>query len=550
MRDGTLLRGNLYLPAGDPAPAPCIVTMTPYGADAHHERARYFAENGLNYLVVDVRGRGNSDGVFRPLIQEADDGYDIVQWAAELPECDGQVAMKGGSYSGYCQWATASRKPPALRTIVPIASPYIGVDFPMRRNIFAPYILRWLAYVEAKTPQAQLFADEGFWSRLFYDWHVSGRPFAELDRMLGREHPLFQEWLQHPEPDDYWDAHNPTHDQYAAIDVPVLTITGHYDDDQLGALEHHRRHLEAGGKDHFVLIGPWDHAGTGAPPEQTGGLVLGEASRIDIQRLHLDWYRWTMLGGERPELLERPITYYVMGAERWQHTDAFGGISEASLVLHLDSDGTANSLDTPGVLGERPGEGPPDCFEHDTGLLDGPAAQAELLADGASLFDQSLHAALDGQLLVYQTAPFESEIVIAGRFALSAWIAIDSPDADFYVTISEVQHDGSVLRLSTDLMRARYRTDARRPYLVTTREPLHYDFDQFTFVARTIAAGSRLRLTIAPGGHVVDATFAERNFGGGGSVAAEAAAVGGPVTVNLYHDAAHPSMLHVPVDAA
>src|SRR5215475_6321872 len=103
MRDGVRLNATLYTPRNQKGSAPCIFTLTPYIGQNYHERGVYFAAHGLPFLTVDVRGRGNSEGEFRPFIQEAHDGYDVVEWLAAQPYCNGKVAMWGGSYAGYDQ---------------------------------------------------------------------------------------------------------------------------------------------------------------------------------------------------------------------------------------------------------------------------------------------------------------------------------------------------------------------------------------------------------------------------------------------------------------
>src|SRR5687768_841218 len=97
MRDGVHLNATLYLPKGQANPSASIVTMTPYVSDTYHDRGMFFAAAGLPFVVVDVRGRGNSEGVFRPRIQEARDGHDVVQWLGTQPYCNGKVGMWGGS---------------------------------------------------------------------------------------------------------------------------------------------------------------------------------------------------------------------------------------------------------------------------------------------------------------------------------------------------------------------------------------------------------------------------------------------------------------------
>src|SRR5262245_22791164 len=77
MRDGVELAATLYTLRSQRAAAPCIVTLTPYVAQMWHEFGVYFASNGYSFLAVDVRGRGNSGGLFRPHLNEAADGHDL-----------------------------------------------------------------------------------------------------------------------------------------------------------------------------------------------------------------------------------------------------------------------------------------------------------------------------------------------------------------------------------------------------------------------------------------------------------------------------------------
>jgi uncharacterized protein len=99
-------------------------------------------------------------------------------------------------------------------------------------------------------------------------------------------------------------------------------------------------------------------------------------------------------------------------------------------------------------------------------------------------------------------------------------------------------------------MRARYREGLRTPKLITSAAPLLYDFQRFTFVSRTIRRGHRLRLVVAPLGRLIETTFSQKNYNGGGVVAEESVADARPVTVRLFHDSAHPSALYIPLGSA
>jgi putative CocE/NonD family hydrolase len=552
LRDGIHLIGTRYKPKSQNRAAPCIMALTPYASDSCHEYAAYFARRGLPFIVVDCRGRGNSEGEFQPLIQEAKDGYDVVEWLASQPYCNGKVGMWGGSYVGYDQWATAKEAPVHLSTIVPSASVAPGIDFPMRNNIFQPYAVQWLALTRGRASQFQLFRDSKIWSDIYSGWHTSGRPFRELNAFAGQESKIFQTWLAHPEPDEFWDQHCPTAEENTRLEIPILTITGIYDDDQPGALWHYQQHMRSASAEararHYLVVGPWDHlAACGNRRAEFGGLQVGEEGLLDLSRLHLEWYSWAMLDGPKPEFLKKQVAYYVMGAERWQYADTLEEATERYEPLFLDSPGNADDVFRSGSLERRPGRGPPDTYRYNPGECNGPEVEAEARASGGSLVDQSLTFALRGKQLIYHSAPFERDTEICGFFKLSVWIAIDCPDTDFYVSVHEIGLDGSSIRLSTDALRARYREGLRTPKLIDTKGPLHYDFERFTFIARQIKRGHRLRLIIAPIGRIVEATFVQKNYNGGGVVAEESQSDAKPVTVRVFHDEAHPSALYAPI---
>ena len=76
MRDGVKLNATVYRPHEQKEKLPVIFELTPYISDSYHERATYFAQHGYVFAIVDVRGRGNSEGKFNPFYQEPQDGHE------------------------------------------------------------------------------------------------------------------------------------------------------------------------------------------------------------------------------------------------------------------------------------------------------------------------------------------------------------------------------------------------------------------------------------------------------------------------------------------
>jgi len=136
MSDGTVLRADIYTPAnadGSPAkgPFPVVMTQSPYGKDAGLGAVgqdgtgefAYLVQRGYIDVVADVRGAGDSQGswgLFDPI--QAQDGAELVRWAAKLPGADGKVGLYGSSYLGIDQLLTASRvgKHSPLKPIFPV----------------------------------------------------------------------------------------------------------------------------------------------------------------------------------------------------------------------------------------------------------------------------------------------------------------------------------------------------------------------------------------------------------------------------------------------
>jgi len=142
MRDGVELAADIYRPEGD-GKVPALVGISHYGKEVQamaltlppHKRPspvwdgcieagdiREIVGRGYGHVIADVRGSGGSGG---EMIGNYDLGgdsigkdiYDLVQWLAEQPWCNGNVGMVGISYFATVQIMAALEKPPALKAI-------------------------------------------------------------------------------------------------------------------------------------------------------------------------------------------------------------------------------------------------------------------------------------------------------------------------------------------------------------------------------------------------------------------------------------------------
>ncbi len=563
MRDKVELNATLYFPKtkdGAPSKTPLIFTLTPYISDTYHARAAYFASHGYAFALVDVRGRGNSGGEFEPFANEARDGHDVVEWLAQQPFCDGKVAMWGGSYAGFDQWATAKELPPHLATIVPAAAPHPPLDYPSFNNVGETYDVRWFTFTSGRASQANLFGDEKFWRTKFLDAHRKHIAFKTLDSFVGNPSANFQRILKHPMADAYYDAMAPSREQFQKITLPILTITGQYDGDELGALTFYRDHianasLETRGK-HFLIIGPWDHAGTRTPTDEVVGIKFGSAAIVDLNDLHRQWYDWILKSGPKPEFLKNQVAYYLLapgnaGANgEWKYADSFEGLTANPKTFYLEAGiGLGNDVFRSGFMHEsRPKESAlmiqPGKFTYDP--LDtkrGENVEGIDPKEKTAGIDQTYALSIGNDGLVYHSEPLPNETPLVGSPALTLWVSIDTPDVDLSADLYEIQPDGTSIALWSDIRRLRYRESLREAKLVKPGEIVRCDFGPGLFVARRLMKGSRLRLVVSSPNSI----FWQKNYCSGGVVAEETAKDARPCHVQIYHDAARPSAIQLPL---
>ncbi len=548
LRDGVHLAAMIWKPARITKPLTTVMLMTPYMSQNAQSMAAQYVQAGYVFVAVDVRGRGNSEGVFTPLRGNGPDGADVIEWLAKQPWSDGRVAMTGGSYLGMVQWQVMAEHPRHLVAAMPTAAVYPGFDFPVQRGIEYPYAIQWLAYTSGKTTSEEVFTDDKFWLGKWVDAYEAQQPLSALADAAGTNRDASLEWLDHHTYDGYWEAYNPKPADYAAIHIPVLTITGYFDADQPGALRYYQEFMRYAPADarahHYLLMGPWDHAGTRHPQKQLGGLSFAENSVLDITKLQIAWLDWVLKGGKRPTALSDQVNYYAWGegADEWRHAASLGALTSHAKRLYFSSPaGPADDIYHAGRLVAAPlTDEPPDGFVSDPGKLQDAAT---LMAMNDDDYLTTQHNAFGGNRVVYVSDPLPDTEMLAGWPRISASIALDTPDVDLGADFQLLLPDGKMVLLGTDMVRARFRQDISKETPVTPGVVDEYLFDGFYYMVRQLPKGARIRVVVYP----IDDPYVERNYNGGGRLGHETAADAKVAHVSLHLDAAHPSFIELPL---
>ena len=257
MRDGVILRVNVYLPAGE-GPWPVLLCAHPYGKDRVPRKTRFgwrinpqfrmlrqtgpfaissetsweapdpvtWTQAGYAVVNADLRGAGTSEGTGAPLSdQEAEDVHDLIEWAGAQLWSTGKVGMLGVSYLAISQYKAAALHPPHLAAICP----WEGFTD---------------AYRDLFTPGG--IVENGF-TRL---WQTI------LRRTTRTSVDLAAERKRHPLRDDWWQSLVP---HLSRIEVPALICTS-FSDHNLHSVGSFRAFQQIGSTEKFAYThrrGKW-----------------------------------------------------------------------------------------------------------------------------------------------------------------------------------------------------------------------------------------------------------------------------------------------------
>lgn len=547
MHDGIRLHALVYRDELVSERLPAIVSLSPYPTGFEASRGNVFATNGYIYVYVDTRGRRESEGTFVPYEDDARDFYDIIDWVSKQSWCNGKVATSGGSYLGFTQWQAIRKeyKHPALKAINPMVAVGFGIDFPKYSGQFYSYMLQWAVYVSGKELNQALFNDDKFWTTKNYELYKNRLPFQKLDSVAGMPNASFQKWLNHPDFDDYWKHILPTIKDYQALDIPVLTITGYYDADQLGALYYYNNHQQYGNekakRNHYMLIGPFEH---GAAQWQPGPIQNGEdlekEAQIPIYKYVIRWFDWVLKKKNKPAFIRDKVTYFETGSDRWKGTSSFKDLTKDSLVLYLDTSFIKNKFrkDLRSMRLQKPASNESVLYKHNIAqALDSSFIYAE-----TKPYDDSFYLSSPYNL-VFESEPLLNDIVLSNKILARLFISLNVPDADFSFSMAEIAPDGKSRFLSSDNIRVRYRNGADKPLLAKPGEVMQLNFENAFVYIKKISKGSRLRMVFQS----INNPDSEKNFGFGGIVSHESTTADRIIEATILMNKRYPSRVIVPI---
>jgi uncharacterized protein len=501
-----------------------LPTLLEFTLDRSSRDAQEAAAHG--YASVLALARIAGDPTFRPRApfeSEGDDARAVIEWIADQSWSDGRVGMQGVGYGGFVAWSAAKRLPPELKAIAtsdPIAP---GIDMPSRNRIFSNSAYRWVHDVLTATDEATA-NDDARWREMDEDWYRTGRRYREFPTLPGRARAIFRSWLNHPSYDRFWQKWLPFGDEFADVDIPVLTVTGYYSAGQTGALYYFTQHHQhAARADHALLIGPFDSRSVEhGPSPMLRELTLDAVARVDVNEVRYEWFAYALQAAERPMLLSANLNYQLVGADEWRHEPSLAELESQRLRFYLEASptGPPHRLAT-----QKPAE--PMSLTETVDLSD--RTDAAWRPSPALVLD----ALRPNDGTVFVTEAFDEPVDLAGRIGGELDFTINKYDVDFVVRLYELTSGGEYVKLFEPAFsfRASYARDRvrRRLLLNGVRQQLPFQSDQM--VGRRLPAGSRLVLTLG----VNKRADQQINYGAGNDVSEESIAdAGAPVRIRWH----------------
>lgn len=554
MRDGVKLYADIYRPVCDEK-LPVLLMRTPYDKrtvqNCVYLDTLWYARYGYIVVVQDCRGRWRSDGDWYPYRHESADSEDTIKWAAALPGSNGEVAMYGFSYPGSIQLLAASKNLPELKTIMPAMtscsfySPWTYEGGALSQG----FIQSWALSLGRDT--ALRAGDVGAFKKMLgilgqYSSYCYTTPLNALMEEFRQYIPYYFDWIENESYNDYWREHC-VNERYDDINLPVFHVGGWYDVFLRGTIQNFielesRRAADNSRGRQKLLVGPWHHV----PWQPKVGCVnFGAEAENIVDLAQLAWLDQHMRsdGGSSKPGADHNVSVFVLGANSWAHFDSWPPKQAKTQSLYLHSQGRASSTAGDGSLSLEKAENEPwDSFVYD------PTIPVASLGGHSCCFDQLLPMGACDQgpnqmrndVLVFTSKVLEKDVTVCGAVKVEIHVSTSAVDTDFTATLSDVDLAGRAINICNGIIRMSRQDPSAEPELVKPGQIYKLEID-LGWTAAMFKVGHRIRLDISSSNF----PHYDRNVNTGDRFSDLQDFL--PARQMLYHDAKHPSALHIQV---
>jgi len=447
MHDGVRLACDVFRPDA-PGRFPALLSYSLYGKDVqkvtqvqrplsprHGNGGQeagdtgFFVSRGYVHVIADTRGAGDSEGEYDfQGRQEQQDGYNLIEWIAAQPWCDGNVGMLGMSYFAVVQNLVAATQPPHLKAI----APYEAYTDRYRHSVYQGGVLnegffhQWWGHVSIGALRPLTFKyhpEEEIRRRvaaLNRTPEIEDSPYLHIQLKYPEKNPLLFDFLV--EPNDgpyYWERSSYT--MLDRIKVPALLMArwSAWDIHLPGAFQAWQG-LTTPKK--MIIFETLESTGPRRPWH-------------DHQDIILRWYDHWLKGNDTGMMDEPPIRLLVKGRNEWRDEYEWPLKRTQWTTFRLQADGTLSTEAGAAGAAGAAGTAGTQSFTNEPFIVPGKPAPC----------------------LRFATAPLERELEITGPSALYLSAAIDRADTCWIVNLKSQSPDGALRVVTKGWLRASHR---------------------------------------------------------------------------------------------
>jgi putative CocE/NonD family hydrolase len=603
MRDGVRLFTAIYIPKDSSRSWPFLMERSPYSSGPYGDslfRSSLGPNSSLmleKYIFVyqDVRGRYMSEGSFEEMTphregkkskketDESSDTWDTVDWLLKnIRRNNGRVGLWGISYPGFYASASLPDAHPAIRAVspqAPVTDEFIGDD---ANHNGAFFLLDNFGFdnffdVPREGPvknyggnifRAPITDAYQFFLDLGPTRHSNDSPY------FNHRGKIWDEYLGHSTYDEYWKARNiRTH--LKNIRPAVLVVGGWFDaEDMFGALRTYEAiEQQSPRNNNRLVMGPWTHGAWSAGNWNKFGILDFDQNVNDrYHEMETRFFNFYLKDKDSLGLAE--ATVFETGSNRWKQYTAWPPAGAREVKFFLREKGGL-SLTAGGGTGASGNAVSGATGMAGGGAVNGPATGVvsagfdEYLSDPARPvpYVEGIHAGRDNQyivadqrfaaerpdVLVYQGDILSEDLKVTGRLKADLWISSSGTDADVVVKLIDVlpgSDTGSAKRqpagyqrlVRADVFRCKFRNSYEKPEPLAPGQPTEISFPM-NEIAHVFKKGHRIMIQVQsswfplvdrnPQKFVNIPTAGEDDFQ--------------KAIIRVYHDAAHPSGIVLPV---
>jgi uncharacterized protein len=544
MRDGVRLATDVYRPTrygvALDGKFPVILTRTPYNkAQDADALAKMWVPFGYILVVQDVRGRYHSEGAWRPIRDDPNDGFDTAQWIGGQSWSNQSIGTIGTSYAGATQHALAIAGAPYVKAmVVRNAMSDFGLYGVRHHGAFE---LRWFNWVftlgnATDTPNAlpaavRAAVDPAAAPALVdlgehVQDYVLSLPLRPGTTPL-KFAPDYEAWLieamRHGAYDAFWKDHGSSVVDHIPEykDIPVYHVTGWYDSWGLQvanlnfvALSKAKKSLQR------LLVGPWIHSRETLT--YAGDAQFTPDASLDLGSFQRRWLDHWLKGVDNGVDREPPVLIYVMGGGdahktpegrlfvgghwRAEHEWPLARTSYQPYYLHAGGS----------LSGLPPGQEPSTSYlfdpRHPVPTLGGNvSSQGKLMFQGAAdqrgrtdfwLTSDTKPLSARNDIVVFQTPPLARDTEVTGPLVVKLWASSSARDTDFTVKLVDVYPPnadypaGVDLNIADGIVRARYRNNLDHEEFLEPGRPYEFTIEMYP-TSLVFQRGHRIRLDVS-----------------------------------------------------